>query len=165
MADKIDVWQGTLALMVLRTLEVLRRAARVRDRAADRGDESRQAHAELRHALSRAAQARAGRLHQGRVGRVGEQSAREILPAHGGREEAARRAKRAIGGRRRSSSRPSSRRGRRAHEDSQSTPGADWRHVRRAERRRRDAGGVREPSRDAHRREHSAWHSPGRGAA
>ena len=75
---------------------------------------------ELRHALPGAAQARAGRVHQERVGRVGEQSPREVLSTHRLLAKNSSPTRRVTGRRRRTSSPCFSRRGRRAHEDSQS---------------------------------------------
>ena len=43
MGDKTDVWQGTLALMVLKTLETMGSAAWVRHRAAHRADQRQSA--------------------------------------------------------------------------------------------------------------------------
>ena len=64
MKEKTDVWQGTLALMVLKTLETMGPlhgygiARRIEQTSGDR------AVAQLRHALPGAAEARAGRLHR-----------------------------------------------------------------------------------------------------
>ena len=97
MADKADVWQGTLALMVLKTLETLGPAARLRYRAADRADQRAPPLAQLRNALPRPAQARAGGLRHVRMGRLGQQPQGEVLPAHPGRAEATRQGSARVG--------------------------------------------------------------------
>ncbi len=68
MGDKKDVWQGTLALMVLKTLETMGPlhgygiARRIEQTSGDL------LVAQLRHAVSGAAEAGAGRLDQRRSG-------------------------------------------------------------------------------------------------
>ncbi len=84
MGDKKDVWQGTLALMVLKTLESMGAAAWVWDRTADRADQRGSAFAELWDAVSGAAEAGAGGGDCLGVGRVGEQSEGEVLQADAG---------------------------------------------------------------------------------
>ena len=140
MADKIDVWQGTLALMVLRTLEVL--GAQHGYGIARRIEETSRGKLTLNY----------GTLYPALLKLEQE----GFIKGEWGESENNRRAKfyrLTAAGKKQlaSSSRPSSRPGRRAHEDSQSAPGADSRHVCRSERRRRDARRVREPSRDARR--------------
>ena len=94
---KTDVWQGTLALMVLKTLETMGPlhgygiARRIEQTSGDLL--SRQ----LRHALSRAAQARAGRGDRLRVGRLRQQSPGEVLSAHTGRPETGRSCRARVG--------------------------------------------------------------------
>ena len=69
---KADVWQGTLALMILKTVEALGPlhgygiARRIEQTS---GESSRR---QLRHHLPCAAETRAGRLPRGRVGNLGE---------------------------------------------------------------------------------------------
>ena len=81
MADKAEVWQGTLALMVLKTLETLGPlhgygiARRIEQTSGDN------ALPELRHAVPRAAEAGAGGLHRVGVGAVREQPQGEVLQA------------------------------------------------------------------------------------
>ena len=84
MGDKVDVWQGTLALMVLKTLESAGAAAWIRDRSPDRADQRRPPLVELRDAVPGAAEAGAGGLDRLRVGGLGEQPQGEVLPAHPG---------------------------------------------------------------------------------
>src|SRR4026208_927069 len=121
MAEKLDVKQGTLALMILKTLEGLgplhgygiarrieetsrnplslkygtlypapRPPPRLRHPPPYRGNEQEPALPQLRHPLPRPPQARAGRVHQGRVAAVREQPPREVLRAHCHRAETAR---------------------------------------------------------------------------
>ena len=77
--SKVDVWQGTLALMVLKTLEVMGPlhgfglARRIEQTSGDR------LVPEPGHALSHAAEARAGRQHRVRMGRVRKQSPCPLL--------------------------------------------------------------------------------------
>ena len=82
MGNKADVWQGTLALMILRTLDTLgpqhgygiaRRIEQIS------GDALSVNYGTLHPAL---AETRAGRRDCLRVGAVGERPAREVLPAH-----------------------------------------------------------------------------------
>ena len=79
MADKLDVKQGTLALMILRTLEVLGPLHGYG--VARRIEETSRNRLTLNYGTlyPRSAQARAGGIRHGRVAPVGEQSAREIL--------------------------------------------------------------------------------------
>src|SRR5688572_13581200 len=62
--------------------------ARVRHRPSYRGNEQEPPRPELRDALSRAPEARAGRLHQGGVAPVREQSQGQVLRADGVGKEA-----------------------------------------------------------------------------
>src|SRR5262245_54094380 len=57
-------------------------AARLRDRPAHRADQRAAPAGQLRDALPHAPQARAGGLHRPRVGNVGQQPARQVLPSH-----------------------------------------------------------------------------------
>src|SRR5207245_2459587 len=59
-------------------------AARLRYRAPHRADQRRAAQHQLRHPLPGTAQARAGRVHRLRMGRLGAQPAGQVLPAHAG---------------------------------------------------------------------------------
>ncbi len=77
MAEKKDVWQGTLALMVLKTLDTLGPlhgygiARRIEQTSGDLlavKDQRRFAGGELRHAVSGTPEAGAGRLHPLRMG-------------------------------------------------------------------------------------------------
>ena len=90
MADRSDVKQGTLALMVLKTLEAMgplhgygiaRRIEQTSGQllAINYGT-----------LYPGAAQARAGRRHRGRLGRVRQQPQGEVLPADAGRAQAHR---------------------------------------------------------------------------
>jgi len=65
---KTDVLQGTLALMVLKTLDVLGPLHGYWNRAPHRADKRRPAYAESGHSLSTAIEAGAGRLDRLRVG-------------------------------------------------------------------------------------------------
>ncbi len=79
MENKADVWQGTLALMVLKTLETMGPlhgygiARRIEQTSGDR------AVAQLRNPVSRVAEAGAGGLDRLRMGRFGQQSKSEVL--------------------------------------------------------------------------------------
>ena len=90
MGNKTDVWQGTLALMILKTLETMGPqhgygiARRIEQTSGNK------LLRQLRHALSGAAEARAGGLHRVRVGRVRQQPPGEVLPADARRQEAGR---------------------------------------------------------------------------
>ena len=80
MADKTEVWLGTLSLMVLRTLATMGPqhgyglARRIEQISGD------QLVPQLRHALSRIAQARTGRSHHFRMGCFRKQSQGQVLP-------------------------------------------------------------------------------------
>ncbi len=82
MADKLDVKQGTLALMILKTLEVLGPlhgygvARRIEETSKNRLTLN---YGTLYPAL---AQARAGGIHHRRVAPVREQPPRQVLRAH-----------------------------------------------------------------------------------
>jgi len=67
MSEKKDVWQGTLALMVLKTLDTLGRSTATGSRGAS-SRPARFAGRELRHAVSRIAEAGTGGLHPVRMG-------------------------------------------------------------------------------------------------
>ena len=98
MGDKTDVWQGTLALMVLKTLATMGAqhgyglARRIEQTSGDKLS------AELRHHLPRPAQAGAGRRHRRRVGHVREQPAGQVLHADARRAPAAREGRTQLGG-------------------------------------------------------------------
>ncbi len=82
MGDKADVWQGTLTLMVLKTLETLGPlhgygiARRIEQTSGDL------IALELWNSLSRLVEAGTGRLDLFRVGRFRKQSQGEVLQAH-----------------------------------------------------------------------------------
>ena len=79
MGDKADVWQGTLALMVLKTIEDHGAAAWIRDCPAHRADQRESSLVELWDAVSGAVEAGAGRGDRVGVGRFGEQPQSEVL--------------------------------------------------------------------------------------
>ena len=87
MGEKADVWQGTLALMILRTLDTIGADARLRHRAPYRADQRRHPVAQLRHALPRPPETRAGRRHCRRVGHVRAQPQGQLLHDHESRPE------------------------------------------------------------------------------
>jgi hypothetical protein len=89
MADKLDVKQGTLALMILKTLEGLGPLHGYG--IARRIEETSKNRLALNYGTlyPGTAQARAGRVHQGRVAAIREQPTREVLCAHRERAEAA----------------------------------------------------------------------------
>ena len=87
--DKVNILQGTLALMVLRTLDGLWAAARLRHRPAYRAGQPGYSCLEPGNSLSRAAAASAGRLDQGKVGAVRNRAKGEVLQHHNRWEEAA----------------------------------------------------------------------------
>ena len=63
MKKTTDVHRGTLALMVLKTLDVLGPAPRLRPRQAHRANQRRRPHAQHRHALSAPPEVGTGRCH------------------------------------------------------------------------------------------------------
>ena len=79
MGERSDVWQGTLALMVLKTIEMMGSAARLRHRSAHRANQRQSALIELRNTLSRIAQTRTGRRHHLRMGSLGQQPQGQVL--------------------------------------------------------------------------------------
>ena len=79
MKEKPDVLQGTLALMVLKTLDVLGPQHGYGNRPAHRADQRRFSGGQPRHSLSLAAEAGAGRRDCLRVGRIGEQPPGALL--------------------------------------------------------------------------------------
>ena len=78
--ETTDVRQGTLALMVLKTLDVLGPAARLRPRQTHRANQRRSAHAQYRHAVSAAPEIGTGGRHRLGAGAVREQPERPLLP-------------------------------------------------------------------------------------
>ena len=78
MGDKTDVWQGTLALMVLKTLETMGplHGYGIARRIEQTSGESRR---QLRDAVSGAAQAGTGGVHRLRMGRLRQQPQGEVL--------------------------------------------------------------------------------------
>src|ERR1041384_6971117 len=80
MAEKLDVKQGTLDLMILRTLEVLGPLHGYR--GPHRETQPQPPHPQLRHPLPGAPQARAGGVHRRGVAPVREQPPRQVLHAH-----------------------------------------------------------------------------------
>ena len=88
MGDKTDVWQGTLALMILKTLETMGPqhgyglARRIEQTSGDL------LAVELRNAVSRAAQAGAGGIRSLRMGHLRQQPKSEVLRAHQGGSQA-----------------------------------------------------------------------------
>ena len=83
-----DVRQGTLALMVLKTLDVLGPLAWLRDRPAHRADQRGSADRQSGDSLPGAAQAGAGRVYRVRMGSVREQPQGALLSADTARPQA-----------------------------------------------------------------------------
>ena len=97
MGDKTDVWQGTLALMILKTLETMGPqhgygfARRIEQTS---GDLLQLNYGTL---VSGAAQTRAGGLRPLRVGYFRQQSPREVLRTHQGRPQTGSQGRRRVG--------------------------------------------------------------------
>ena len=165
--DKSEVWQGTLALMVLKTLRDDGAAPRLRRGAAHRADQRRPPQRQLRDHLPRPAQARAGRLRSRPTGACPRTTAAPSTTAS--RAPAANRSsrKRATGSGRPRSWRGSWRRKKDIRHENDSAPRSlrllgTFADVAPRARARRRAG---EPPPDAHRRQHPRRHAARRGAA
>ena len=163
MGDKADVWQGTLALMVLKTLESMGPlhgygiARRIEQTS---GELISLNYGTLYPALL---EARTGGSDLLRMGRVGEQPQGQVLHAHPRRDESNCKKKRRTGSRPRRSSLASLLPPRRADARAASVLDAAARSLRpRRSRRCRICRGTRKPSPDAHRGEPPCRHvAPG----
>ncbi len=74
MGEKPDVWQGTLSVMVLKTLETMGPLHRIWDCPPNRADQWRSAVGQLRNIVPVASQAGARGIHRLRVGPLRQQS-------------------------------------------------------------------------------------------